>query len=197
MNEIELRRAISILSSQIRPADKNEDGASFYEKSEIKQKLQLSIPNIENKDLNKILRISGFKSSFVRVNNVVKRAIWTREATGADHMDVSKININRKSSVAPVILNNDQEAIEFISKNWNDFEMYMNEEIKQIHSVDPQFRNVSSQKINRILKLAGFSSKIVLYTENRYKITEFEKPKRKKPVKGDINKLLRSGLYKK
>jgi len=194
-NDLLLKLAANLLFHFI-PAEKKDFGAYFIDKQSLIDSIKF---NGEIKDLNKVLRTTGFESGFKKVYDKTVRGYWVKDQT--ELIDVSKISFEKQKPEKEILLicNSEQEAIVYISKNWDEFKKYISPELRKIHAQDPYFRGVSSYKKTKLLLMAGFELKTVLNTNNRHVYEEDEAECFKLPETsrkgGNSNEILHSWLF--
>lgn len=163
-NETLLKFAEQLLIKCV-PAERKDFGSYFLDKQGL---IDLINFNGEIKDFNKILRATGFESGFKKVGDKTMRGYWIKDQKG--RVDVSNISFEKQKSEKEelIILGTEQEAIIYISDNWDEFKPFISPELRKIQKKDPYFRAVSSQKRSKLLLMAGFETKAVLNTYNRH-----------------------------
>lgn len=176
------------------PAEKNEKGSLFVSKYELVRHLKR---NYNNGLTKKILQISGFKQFVRNYEGKTTRGycVKANENGGFDIKTLPGYGIEDVIKKENVTILSQSDALKYISDNWYILREYMTEDIIQEHKRDPAFTNMTTFKINKAIRLAGFKPTLTLFEERRV-LSKPEVPKNIKKKKiVDMAQVLHGELF--
>lgn len=191
MDPNKLLRMAGVLLSSYKPSKKSQS-SKFITKKQI---VAIILEKYEKAPICKVLKFAQFKSSVINKDGKSQRGYWVEHADTVP--DVLKLlDIDKPAHVVQhLFLNNEADVLKHITDNWYSLRQYMTDDIVQEYNRDPTFRTLTTFKINKAIKLAGFTNTFTLFEENRVLAKpEIKKSQKKKPVR-NMEKLLHKEFY--